>query len=54
MKRLTTDKNVSEMSMTELAHNACYVKDGRARYRSYNVDIDAQDLARYLLKNQHR
>lgn len=51
MKRLTTDKEASSMSMTELAHNSCYEKNGWARYRNYNVDIDARDLARYLLKN---
>lgn len=52
MKRLTTDKNVSEMSMIELAHNSCYVdKEHRARYRDYELDIDARDLAKMLAKN---
>lgn len=26
MERLTTDKDVSEMGMFELAHNSCYIK----------------------------
>lgn len=48
MERLTTNKDVSEMGMVELAHNSCYVKDGRARYRDYELDIDARDLTREL------
>ncbi len=47
--RLTTDKDVSGMSMTELAHNCCYTKDKRARYRDYDSDIDARELAIKLL-----
>ncbi|MFG6334805.1 MAG: hypothetical protein K1W20_04940 [Lachnospiraceae bacterium] len=50
MDRLTTNKDVSEMSMCELAHNSCYAKEGWARYRDYEMDIDARDLARDLLK----
>lgn len=49
MHRLTTDKVVSNMSMIELAHNACYAKDHKARYRNYDIDIDARKLARKLL-----
>lgn len=50
MKRLTTDKNASEMSMIELAHNSCYAdKERRARYRDYELDIDARDLAKMLI-----
>lgn len=48
--RLTTDKDVSEMSMVELAHNCCYAKDRKARYRDYDDDIDARDMARVLMK----
>ena len=36
------------MSMFELAHNSCYCKDGVARYRDFENDIDARDLAREL------
>lgn len=50
MKRLTTNKNVSEMGMFELAHNSCYIKDRKARYRDYETDTDARELARKLLK----
>lgn len=50
MKRLTTDKPVSEMEMLELAHNSCYVgEDGSARYRDFDTDIDARELARKLM-----
>lgn len=51
MGRLTTNKDASDMSMTQLAHNACYVKDGKARYRDRGMDIDARELARKLLKD---
>lgn len=50
MHRLTTDKAAGEMSMVELAYNACYVKDRWARYRDYEKDIDIRVLARGLLK----
>lgn len=48
MVRLTTDKKKSEMNMTELALNSCYVKNGEARYRDYEKDISIRDLAREL------
>lgn len=48
MDRLTTNKPVSEMSMTELAYNGCYAKDGKARYRDYENDVDAREFARRL------
>lgn len=51
MKRLTSDKPVAEMGMSELAHNSCYAADGEARYRDYDLDIDARSLARKLLKD---
>lgn len=50
MDRLTTDKPVSEMTMTELAYNGCYAKDGKARYRDYEKDIDAREFARDLVR----
>lgn len=50
MERLTTNKDVSEMNMVELAHNCCYAKDGKARYRDYETDIDARELTRQFLK----
>lgn len=49
MQRLTINKDVSEMSMIELAHNCCYVKDCKARYRDYGTDTDARKLAIKLL-----
>lgn len=49
MKRLTTNKNVSDMGMYELAHNCCYAKDRTARYRDFEMDMDARDFARNLM-----
>lgn len=49
--RLTTNKDASEMSLYELAHNSCYVKDDKARYRDRDLDIDARELTRKLLKD---
>ena len=52
MKRLTTNKNVSDMGVLELAHNCCYADDKRnARYRDYDLDIDSRQLVRKLLKD---
>ena len=52
MKRLTSNRNVSEMGMVELAHNSCYRgENGWARYRDYCLDIDARELTRKLLKD---
>ncbi len=51
MDRLTTEKPVKEMTMTELSHNGCYIdKTGWARYRDYDTDIDARDFVRKLLE----
>lgn len=49
MERFTTNKDVSEMGMYELAHNCCYYKDGSARCRDFESDIDARELTRQLL-----
>lgn len=49
MERLTSNKNVSDMSMTELAHNCCYAENRKARYRCYDMDIDAREFARALM-----
>ncbi len=36
--------------MIELAHNSCYADDERnARYRDYEMDMDARDFARNLM-----
>lgn len=49
MERLTTNKNVSDMGMFELALNCCYIaKDGSGRYRDYEIDIDERDFVRKL------
>ena len=50
MKRLTSNKKVSEMGMYELAHNSCYAKNRKARYRDFEDDFDARKLAIKLLK----
>ena len=50
MGRLTTNKSVAEMSMIELSHNSCYADDERnARYRDYEMEMDARDFARNLM-----
>lgn len=51
MKRLTSDKPVEEMGIFELAHNSCYTRNGKARYRDYDLDEDARVLTRKLLKD---
>ena len=48
-KRLTVYKPASDMNMVELAHNCCYVKDRNARYRDFEMDMDARDFARNLM-----
>lgn len=51
MERLTTNKNVSDMGMFELAHNCCYIaEDGTGRYRDYEMDMDQRELVRELMK----
>ena len=51
MDRLTTEKPVKEMTMTELSLNGCYIdRTGWARYRDYDTDIDARDFVRKLLE----
>lgn len=49
MGRLTIEKEAKEMGMYELALNSCYVKDGLARYRDFETDIDCRELARSLM-----
>lgn len=49
MERLTTNKNVSDMGMVELALNCCYIaKDGSGRYRDYEIDMHERDFVRKL------
>ena len=49
MERLTTNKNVSDMGIVELALNCCYIaNDGSGRYRDYEIDIDERDFVRKL------
>lgn len=51
MERLTTNKNVLDMGMYELAHNCCYIaEDGAGRYRDYEMDMDQRELVRELMK----
>lgn len=51
MNRLTSDRPASEMSMTELAYNSCYIKDGKARVRDFENDFDARELTRKILED---
>lgn len=50
MSRLTVNKQVSEMTMVELAHNCCFAKDREAYYRDYEGEMSARDMARELAK----
>ena len=50
MKRLTSNKEVSEMGMYELAHNSCYAKDRKARFRDFENDFEARQLTTKLLE----
>ena len=52
MNPIVTDIPTSEMSMMELLHNCCYVKDGEVRYRDYSRDESARSLICELL-SQH-
>lgn len=52
--KLTSNKPVKEMSMWELAHNCCYQKEGMARYRDFETDIDAREFTRRLMKKHAR
>lgn len=49
MERLTTNKDVSEMGMYELAHNGCYYNDEEAIYRDFEMQTSARDFARNLM-----
>ena len=43
--------NVEEMGMFGLAHNCCYIDENRnTRYRDFEMDIDARELAKGLLR----
>lgn len=51
MNRFTSNKSVEKMGMYELAHNSCYIdKYGCARYRDFETDVDARELARDLMR----
>lgn len=40
MERITTNKEIKEMTILELACNCVYPKDGWIRYRDYDTDMD--------------
>lgn len=39
------------MGIYELAYNSCYAKDGKVRYRDFENDYDARELAIKMLEN---
>lgn len=49
MKRLTVNKDTKDMTMVELAHNCCYVKDREAMYRDYDKNLSARDFIRDIM-----
>lgn len=48
------NKPVSEMSMSELAYNDCYIKDRQAMYRDYDTDMSARDLIRAIYEARYK
>lgn len=50
MERLTVNKSKDDMNMVEMAHNCCFVKDGKAMYRDYDTIIDTREFARNLIR----
>lgn len=48
--RLTTNKDVDEMSMYELAYNSCFAEDGKAKYRDFLTVRDAREFTRALYR----
>lgn len=48
MKRLTTNKEVEEMSMMELSYNCMYSKDREAWYRNYEIEINLYEFIRII------
>ena len=52
MERLTSNKNVSNMSMLELVYNSCYIDNNlNLKYRDYNLDIDGRQFVKSLIKD---
>lgn len=50
-RRLTQNKPVRELEMTELALNDCFIKDKNAMYRDYEEEFDARDFIKKVAKN---
>lgn len=46
------EKEVVEMTISELVYNDCYVKDRQAMYRNYDLDLSARDLIRNIYKDK--
>lgn len=46
------EKEVLEMSISELAYNDCYVKNRQAMYRDYDIDCSAREVIRNIYKDK--
>ena len=46
------EKEVSEMSVSELVYNDCYVKNRQAMYRDYDFDCSAREVIRNIYKDK--
>lgn len=46
------EKEVSEMSISELVYNDCYVKNRQAMYRNYDIDYSARQVIRNIYKDK--
>lgn len=46
-------KEVSEMTISELVYNDCYVKNRQAMYRNHDMDCSAREVIRNIYKNKN-
>ena len=45
------EKEVAEMSISELVYNDCYVENRQAMYRDFDTDCTAREVIRNIYKN---
>lgn len=46
------EKDASEMTISELVYNDCYVKNRQAMYRNYDMDCSARKVIRNIYKDK--
>lgn len=47
------EKDVNDMSVSELVYNDCFVKDRQAMYRNYDIELSARDFIREVYKSKN-